>query len=362
VSSLQVQLGSLSTEVAGKQSQLRAGLGEGAHPFLVGAYDEDLVLKDTVRALRVAAPLVVTQSPFVVDLSLDASLATQNDLEALQGQVAEAQTAADVALDQALLVKDNLVRLDGVDEALQGQVDTLAAGLATKQGQLTPGQVAGGHQLLQGTTVRAIKGAGPVKVAADAGHVEVWLAQNELAATPAIAALQTAVGTKQSQLFAGEVEGGHRLLLQPSLFVGGGFDEGTSPDEPLQGDTVRALKVSSPLVATSNNSHVHLSLDPGWSPFWICGTFDGVNLAKLSDSGHLPYTVSRPTGGVGVYRVAWSTPHPLGANYTIQLTSETGIPFIRGRTDISSTGFNIAVRDANNYGSNADRVVHVVVI
>ena len=88
VSSLQVQLGSLSTEVEGKQSQLRAGggvgFGEGptTHPFLVGTYDEDLGLKDTIRALRVSAPIVATQSSYVVDLSLDASLATQTDLEA----------------------------------------------------------------------------------------------------------------------------------------------------------------------------------------------------------------------------------------------------------------------------------------
>jgi hypothetical protein len=98
------------------------------------------------------------------------------------------------------------------------------------------------------------------------------------------------------------------------------------------------------------------------SPFWVCGVFDGVTLAKLSDSGRFPFTVTRPLGGVGVYRVAWTTAHPLGMNYAVFLTSETGIPFVRGRSDISSTGFNIAVRDANAYANSADRVVHVVVM
>jgi hypothetical protein len=239
VAQVQVQLDSLSAEVDGKQSQLRAGYEEGSHPLLTASYDDDLVLRDTIRALKVSAPLVVSQASQFLDLSLDGSLATQGELDATNAQL--------------LVTKNNVNSLFASNEALSGEVDTLAAELTGKQGQLTPGTVAGGHPMLQSTTVRAIKGTGPVKVAVDPNHVEVWLDQNELAATPAIAALQTTVGAKQSQLFAGEVEGGHRLLLRPSLFVGGGFDEGTSPDEPLPGDTVRAL-VSSPLVATSDNT------------------------------------------------------------------------------------------------------------
>jgi hypothetical protein len=178
--------------------------------------------------------------------------------------------------------------------------------------------------MLQGTTVRAIKGTGPVKVAVDTNHVEVWLAQNELAATPAIAALQTAVGTKQSQLFAGEVDGGHRLLLQSSLFVGGGFDEGMSPNEPLPGDTVRALKVSSPLVATSDNSHVSLSLDPGWTggnPVFCGGRVDGATASAVSSIGRVGYTVSRPTGQAqGIWTITFDSPAATN-DYAVQLVN-----------------------------------------
>jgi hypothetical protein len=85
---------------------------------------------------------------------------------------------------------------------------------------------------------------------------------------------------------------------------GGGFFE---PGQTPQGDTVRALKVSSPLVATSNNSHVHLSLDPGWSPFFCAGkvSFNGT---VHSTSGQVSFTVVRTAGGV--YSITYATPHP----------------------------------------------------
>jgi hypothetical protein len=222
------------------------------------------------------------------------------------------------------------------DEALQGQLDALAADTASqllgKQDQLTPGDVDGGHRLLQGDVVRAIKALSPVKAAVDTDHVELWLDQSELAATPAIAALQTAVGTKQSQLFAGDVDGGHRLLLQPSLFVDDGFEECTTcPEgETLQGDTVRALKVSSPLVATSDSSHVHLSLDPSWSPsgpgsgspFFCAGVVNGQNLSIRASQGQVSFTVARVANyPAGVYKVTFASSHPRGNDYVILVHS-----------------------------------------
>jgi hypothetical protein len=90
------------------------------------------------------------------------------------------------------------------------------------------------------------------------------------------------------------VEGGHRLLLQPSLFVDGGFEECTTCPEGgmLQGDTVRALKVSPPLVATSDNSHVHVSLDLAGilvlGKWRIRGEVDGeFYLERFDDDGAL---------------------------------------------------------------------------
>jgi hypothetical protein len=324
-SSIQTQLGSLSTEVAGKQSQLRVGYEEGSHPLLVGTYDDDLVFQDTIRALRVSAPIVATQSRYVVDLSLDESLATQEELDATNAQL--------------LATKNNVNSLFASSEALSGEVDVLAAEVAGKQGQLTPGTVTGGFPVLGNGYVRALQALAPLKIAPDTQFLQIRLDQAELAATPAIAALQTAVGTKQSQLFAGEVEGGHRLLLQSSLFVGGGFDEGTSPDEPLQGDTVRALKVSSPLVATSNNSHVHLSLDPGWSPFFCAGkvSFNG---AVLSTRGQVSFTVARTASGV--YSISYATPHP--QEHNIVQVSGFGYATV---SNTSATGFNVQLRNTS---------------
>jgi hypothetical protein len=295
-----VQLGSLSTEVAGKQSQLRAGLGEDAHPFLVGTYDEDLVLKDTVRALRVSAPLVATQSPFVVDLSLDASIATQEGLDATNAQL--------------LTTKNNVNSLLASSEALSGEVDALAAGLATKQGQLTPGTIAGGHQLLQGTTVRAIRGAEPVQVTATATHVEVALAQSyfDVVTTfsDAIATLSTEVAGKQDVL---------------------GFvpDEDPNSYQILQNGVIRALKVSSPLVATSDMSQVHVSLDPGWSPFFCAGVVNGATLSTVMSQGAVSFTVSRvPNYAAGVYKVTFASNHPRGSNYVVLVHSRNSNSYL----------------------------------
>jgi hypothetical protein len=112
-------------------------------------------------------------------------LATQSALDAVAA-------TADNAVNQLALTKGNVDLLFAADEALQGELGALAAGttsqLLGKQDQLTPGTVAGGHQMLQGDVVRAIKGTSPLKTSVDANHVELWLDQSELAATPAITA------------------------------------------------------------------------------------------------------------------------------------------------------------------------------
>jgi hypothetical protein len=135
---------------------------------------------------------------------------------------------------QLIVTKDNV-------NSLTASTAGLSAELAGKQNQLTPGTVAGGHQLLQNGVVRAIKGSGPLKVAADTNHVEVWLDQNELAATAAIATLQTSVAGKQSQLTPGTVVGGHQML---------------------QNGVVRAIKALSPLQASVDAEPERTRRDP----------------------------------------------------------------------------------------------------
>jgi hypothetical protein len=269
-----------------------------------------------------------------VHLSLDGSLATLSALDAvaLEVDLLEQQIlATDDTVDSLIA---NTSGLQAASASLAGEVNALAVEVAGKQSQLTPGTVVGGFQMLQGSVVRAIKALSPVKVAVDTNHIEVRLDQNELAATPAIASLQTTVAGKQSQLYSGTVEGGHPLLLQAGLFVGGGFDEGTpGPGGELLGDTVRALKVSTPLVATSDNQHVHVSLDPGWSPFapspfWIAGKVLGLQSTPtvVASKGQKSFTVTRRGGLVGQFIIAFAEDHPDGSDYVVCLTIQgTGI-------------------------------------
>jgi hypothetical protein len=106
-------------------------------------------------------------------------------------------------------------------------------------------------------------------------------------------------------------------------------------------------------------------LDPGWSPFWVCGIFDGNDLSILADTGRHPFTVTRAPGTTSaVFRVSWSTPHPQGVNYIIHVTAETGVAMIRRRTDgpNTSTSFDCFCRDTANFASGANRIIHLSVI
>jgi hypothetical protein len=237
----------------------------------------------------VSAPLVVSQTSQLLDLSLDGSLATQEELDATNAQL--------------LATKSNVTTLFASSAALSGEVDALAAEVAGKQGQLTPGTVADGYQVLQGTTVRALQAVAPLKIAPDTQFLQIRLDQAELAATPAIAALQTAVAGKQDVL---------------------GFvpDEDPNSYQILQNGVIRALKVSSPLVATSDMSQVHVSLDPGWSPFFCAGRVNGNTATATSSIGQVGYSVQRPSthSTTGVIHIIFNSPAP-NNNYVVHLTS-----------------------------------------
>jgi hypothetical protein len=99
---------------------------------------------------------------------------------------------------------------------------------------LTPGTVAGGYQVLQGSVVRALKANGPLRIAPDANHLELLLDESQLAATGQIAALQTAVSTKQDALAPGSSFVYHERLLEgtkvKSLTPAGGINLISTPD------------------------------------------------------------------------------------------------------------------------------------
>jgi hypothetical protein len=210
------------------------------------------------------------------------------------------------------------IRLDQAELAATPAIAALQTDVAGKQSQLVAGAVEGGHPLLlpgltgggffepgqtpQGDTVRALKVSSPLVATSDSSHVHVSLDQSQLAATSAIAALQTAVAGKQDVL---------------------GFvpDEDPNSYQILQNGVIRALKVSSPLVATSDMSQVHVRLDPGWSPYFCAGRVNA-NATIATSIGRVGYTVHRHwTQPAGVIEIRFTTPAP-NNNYVVTLTQQ----------------------------------------
>jgi hypothetical protein len=101
------------------------------------------------------------------------------------------------------------------------------------------------------------------------------------------------------------------------------------------------------------------------TPFWVGGIFDGTDLAKLADTGRHPFTVTRPSGStVGIFRISWSTPHPLGINYIVHVTGEFGVAMVRRRIDgpNTSTSFDCFCRDPGSMTTNVNRIIHFSVV
>jgi hypothetical protein len=248
-------LAALAVEVAGKQAQLLAGDVEGGTPLLLFADAEasgecvtcpegTVLAGDTVRALKVSAPLQIQGDSQHVHVTLDASgLASQLDLASKQDQlgvgfvegghslledgaikailgtapvqVTSTATHVEVAMGESYFAMvtgladeiadkastSSLLAVKAIAESnnqaiadLVPQVEdnsqaltALGSQVAGKQDQLTAGTVSGGFQLLDPNTkvVRAIKGVSPVNVAIDTNHVEVFLDQNALGAQSA---------------------------------------------------------------------------------------------------------------------------------------------------------------------------------
>ena len=76
------------------------------------------------------------------------------------------------------------------------------------------------------------------------------------------------------------------------------------------------------------------------------------------------FTVTRAPGTtVGVFRISWSAPHPLGINYIVHVTGEFGVAMIRRRTDgpNTSTCFDCFCRDPGSMATNVNRIIHLSV-
>jgi len=159
--------------------------------------------------------------------------------------------------------------------------------------------------------------------------------------------------TVNGRLACGGVNVGNGSVVVPSNLTVGGVSFAS-----LQFTAVEPLRK----VVNLQTGAVELRVD---APFWVCGIFDGTDLTKLADTGRHPFTVTRAPGTtVGVFRVSWSTPHPLGINYIVHVTGEFGVAMVRRRIDgpNTSTSFDCFCRDPGSMATNVNRIIHFSVV
>ena len=115
-------------------------------------------------------------------------------------------------------------------------------------------------------------------------------------------------------------------------------DEDPSSYQILKDGVIRALKVSSPLVATADATQVHVSLDPAaLNPFWCAGKV-GTTGAVLANRGRVSFTTTKTS--LGQWTVTFATPHP-SANNVVAVTSH-GYVYLSSST---ATGFGVVLKN-----------------
>jgi hypothetical protein len=152
VASLVAADAALTAEVAGKQPQLGVGFVEGGHSLLENG---------AIKAIKGTAPVEVTSTPTHVEVAMGQAyfdaLAAKADLHALNLLKAEVVALANDT-------ENEIAQLEAADEALQAAIDTkapqsalndtdqalaaLTVEVAGKQSQLLAGDVEGGTPLL----------------------------------------------------------------------------------------------------------------------------------------------------------------------------------------------------------------------
>jgi hypothetical protein len=116
------------------------------------------------------------------------------------------------------------LKADTASVYTKAQVD---AAIAAAAPNLTAGTFPGGYAVLDNGVIRALKASSPLRIDPDTTNLEIRLDQSLLNSTSQIAALQTAVATKQATLTAGSPLVFHEKLLEgtkvKSLAPGAGF-------------------------------------------------------------------------------------------------------------------------------------------
>ena len=101
------------------------------------------------------------------------------------------------------------------------------------------------------------------------------------------------------------------------------------------------------------------------SPFHCAGKVDGSDLSVFVRKGTSAFTITRPDGRpVGIYHVAFTDPHPDGADYVISLTVQVfncTIKVWEFSTYVpNANGFHVVILNSSN--AVADAAWHFSVI
>jgi hypothetical protein len=183
-------------------------------------------------------------------------------------------------------------KADAANVYTKAQVD---AAIASAGSNLVPGTVAGGHAVLANGIVRALKVSAPLRIDPDTSYLEIRLDQAQLDATSQIAALQTAVGTKQGTLT--QPGFGTELLYNSTRLKRIAFGQGITGGTDLQPDGSQTIGIS-----VNPNLAVSSLTPPASTPLSVAGGLQVSGLTQLQGleaSGVVAQQVVWVTGGTG---------------------------------------------------------------
>jgi hypothetical protein len=185
--------------------------------------------------------------------------------------------------------------LNSTDQALAA----LTVEVASKQAQLGTGIVQGGIPLLEDGSIKAILGTAPVRVTAEASHVEVTMDDSYFAAITAIA---DATAAKQDRLTMGSVQGG-RLLFDPNTNV------------------IRAIKGIGPVGVAIDVNHVEVTLDQSG----LASTSELLGVKSIAESNNQALADLMPQVEANIQALTTLAPQVVGKQ--AQLSAGDGMVF-----------------------------------
>ena len=109
----------------------------------------------------------------------------------------------------------------------------------------------------------------------------------------------------------------------------------------------------------------HISYGALLSPFWVAGKVNGGDLSVSVRKGRSAFSITRPEGRpVGIWNVAFTSPHPDGAEYvvlvTVQLFNCAAKVWEFSSFAPTADGFHVVILNTSN--ALSDAVWHFSVI